>query len=66
MAWFPCELSLLALSASAFVAKLLMSSVKLESRQARLLPDCHPQWPKLGQDQLERDIPVLSRDVFCV
>lgn len=50
--------------ASAFVTNLLIDLIKLESRQDQFLPDCDPEWPKLGEDQLERDIQVLSRDAF--
>lgn len=52
------------LPASACAANLLIGPIKLKSRQDRLLLDCHPEWPKLGKDQLERDIRVLSGDVF--
>lgn len=61
---FPCGLSLVMLPASACAANLLIGPIKLKSRQDRLLLDCHPEWPKLGKDQLERDIRVLSGDVF--
>lgn len=57
---FPCGLSL---SHTACIC-LCCKSIKLKSRQDRLLLDCHPEWPELGNDQLGRDIQEPSRDVL--